>query len=56
MTLSTKDFQTNVHEMKVERDMTILHALKCEKHHSRHRKKRDNKDKRWNERYNNEVW
>ena len=31
MTFSTKDIQTNVHEIGVEWDVTILHALKCEK-------------------------
>ena len=31
MTFSTKDFQTNVHEIGVEGDMTFVHALKCER-------------------------
>ena len=31
MTFSTKDLQINVHEMEVEGDMVVLHALKGEK-------------------------
>ena len=31
MTFSTKDLRTNVHEIGVEKDVTVLHALKYEK-------------------------
>ena len=31
MTFLTKDLRTNVHEIGVEGDMTVLHALKCER-------------------------
>ena len=51
MTFLTKDLRTNVHEIRVERDMTVLHALKCERSHPWHEKKCDDKDKRWNKGY-----
>ena len=38
MTFSTKDLQTNVHEIGVEMDMIVFHALNVKYHHSWHEK------------------